>query len=217
MVRCLPVTGRTHQIRVHLQYLGFPILNDPIYGSSAWGPHRGKGGLLEKSDEELLKALVEEHRSQEKLHLLDIPDDACEQEPEQNKTSMKTGKCDGAADGAADGAECQQPHTGSAPPTGFASSRKTVTGSIGGCTDTNTNMSGTSPAETNGSATEVADQGQTSPGSRDHLCSECGLVRPDPTEAELTMYLHALRYKGPDFEYSTRLPDWAKEEWLEAD
>lgn len=89
---------------------------------------------------------------------------------------------------------------------------------MGGCTDTNTNMSGMSPAETNGSPTAVADQGQTSPpGSRDHLCSECGLVRPDPTEAELTMYLHALRYKGPDFEYSTRLPDWAKEEWLEAD
>lgn len=213
MVRCLPVTGRTHQIRVHLQYLGFPILNDPIYGSSAWGPHRGKGGLLEKSDEELFKALVEEHRSQENLHLLDMPDDACDQEPEQNRTSMKTDKSDCAAE-ADTRAECQQPHIDSAPPTGLSSSRKTVTESMGGCTDMNSNMSEKSPAETNGSPTEV---GQTSPGSRDHLCSECGLVRPDPTETELTMYLHALRYKGPDFEYSTRLPDWAKEEWMETD
>ncbi|XP_029349631.1 pseudouridylate synthase RPUSD2 isoform X2 [Echeneis naucrates] len=86
VVRCLPLTGRTHQIRVHLQYLGFPIVNDPIYGSSAWGPHRGKGGLVGKSDEEVLQALVEEHQSQESLHLLDIPDDGIgiRQEAEKN-------------------------------------------------------------------------------------------------------------------------------------
>lgn len=52
---------------------------------------------------------------------------------------------------------------------------------------------------------------------RDHLCSECKLIRLDPTDKELVMYLHALRYKGPDFEYSTSLPDWAKEDWVEAD
>ncbi|QIL73176.1 RluA family pseudouridine synthase [Diaphorobacter sp. HDW4B] len=26
-----PITGRTHQLRVHLQHLGFPILGDPLY------------------------------------------------------------------------------------------------------------------------------------------------------------------------------------------
>jgi len=31
MVLLKPVTGRTHQIRVHLQYLGFPIFSDFLY------------------------------------------------------------------------------------------------------------------------------------------------------------------------------------------
>lgn len=30
-----PVTGRTHQLRVHCAYAGFPILGDPQYGSDA--------------------------------------------------------------------------------------------------------------------------------------------------------------------------------------
>lgn len=30
-----PVTGRTHQLRVHLQALGHPILGDPLYASEA--------------------------------------------------------------------------------------------------------------------------------------------------------------------------------------
>jgi tRNA pseudouridine synthase 9 len=34
LVLCKPLTGRTHQIRVHLQHLGFPIINDPLYNST---------------------------------------------------------------------------------------------------------------------------------------------------------------------------------------
>ena len=32
VVKCYPKTGRTHQIRIHLKCLGFPIANDPCYG-----------------------------------------------------------------------------------------------------------------------------------------------------------------------------------------
>lgn len=31
LVEAMPQTGRMHQIRVHLKYLGFPILGDPMY------------------------------------------------------------------------------------------------------------------------------------------------------------------------------------------
>ncbi|MQT11305.1 RluA family pseudouridine synthase [Segnochrobactrum spirostomi] len=31
----IPVTGRTHQLRIHAAHAGFPILGDPIYGQAA--------------------------------------------------------------------------------------------------------------------------------------------------------------------------------------
>jgi 23S rRNA pseudouridine1911/1915/1917 synthase len=35
LVALHPVTGRTHQLRVHMQYLGTPITGDRVYGKSA--------------------------------------------------------------------------------------------------------------------------------------------------------------------------------------
>ena len=32
LIACYPITGRSHQIRVHLQWIGFPILDDVQYG-----------------------------------------------------------------------------------------------------------------------------------------------------------------------------------------
>lgn len=31
LIRCIPITGRTNQLRVHLEHIGFPILGDKMY------------------------------------------------------------------------------------------------------------------------------------------------------------------------------------------
>jgi len=56
LIECKPKTGRTHQIRVHLEWLGYPIANDPCYGgqlfeSNSYPPY---GGLhtRDKRDED---------------------------------------------------------------------------------------------------------------------------------------------------------------------
>ena len=34
LIECVLDTGRTHQIRVHMAYINYPIVNDPVYGKS---------------------------------------------------------------------------------------------------------------------------------------------------------------------------------------
>lgn len=39
-LRCRLETGRTHQIRVHMQHIGAPLVGDPVYGIRGIVPHR---------------------------------------------------------------------------------------------------------------------------------------------------------------------------------
>jgi len=61
LVSCRPKSGRMHQIRVHLQYLGHPITNDPLYNSEIFGPEKGKNGNIGKTNEELIRDLIKFH------------------------------------------------------------------------------------------------------------------------------------------------------------
>ncbi len=43
LIECSLKTGRTHQIRVHLEYIGYPVVNDPKY---TFRKQKGEGQLL---------------------------------------------------------------------------------------------------------------------------------------------------------------------------
>lgn len=58
IVRCMPLTGRTHQLRVHLQFLGHPITNDPIYSNSrVFGPDLGRASSSADDDDSIMDRL----------------------------------------------------------------------------------------------------------------------------------------------------------------
>ncbi|TFK50721.1 pseudouridine synthase [Heliocybe sulcata] len=66
VLHCRPLTGRSHQIRVHLQYLGYPIANDPIYSETRiWGPALGKNGIDVTPSEERTAPAPPSHLSPE--------------------------------------------------------------------------------------------------------------------------------------------------------
>ncbi|CAK9296687.1 unnamed protein product [Gordionus sp. m RMFG-2023] len=59
LLKCQPLTGRTHQIRVHAQYLGHPIINDPLYNTIlGWGPFKGKFCDYKRPLDDVIKDLI---------------------------------------------------------------------------------------------------------------------------------------------------------------
>lgn len=181
VVQCRPLTGRTHQIRVHLQFLGHPILNDPIYNSTAWGPSRGQGGHIPKTDEELLRDLVAEHQAKESLSMLDL----CE-------SDLTPGLIDSTAPSSELAKDSLE---------GLATAAQKIDG-----------IAEAAPQhlDTPEKAAKADVTQETDP-----LCAECRVLRQDPLPQDLVMFLHALRYKGPDFEYVSPIPAWARDDWQE--
>jgi len=62
LIQCSLETGRTHQIRVHMQSLGHPLLGDPVYG--------GKARMLPEALREVVRAFPRQALHATRLGLL---------------------------------------------------------------------------------------------------------------------------------------------------
>lgn len=69
LLECILDTGRTHQIRVSLEYIGYPVTNDPVYGK-----HKNTtefGQMLHSKSIEFIHPITKENIYYE----VDIPDE----------------------------------------------------------------------------------------------------------------------------------------------
>ena len=70
LVECKLKTGRTHQIRVHLSYIGFPVEGDPLYAGRKYDELYKNGQLLVATN---LK-LIHPSSKEEMEFKIDLPD-----------------------------------------------------------------------------------------------------------------------------------------------
>lgn len=299
VVKCVPHTGRTHQIRLHLQFLGYPICNDPLYNSEAFGPGKGKGGVIENTVEQVeeiyMKAsnvgrwkagdnpLYQKKFGQKpvegsNLETKDITTADCNSDSTvelclkteatkgeissetDNKQSIEASHLDsndktedekGLENPAQKNGKEEELEQDSDQPLkrvkldvenlqqcDLSAVEKnqdsdTVPESKSKCCDNaETEDSGKAKELVNvGSREEKSTQNKTvitelaksvtdsefveSKVTIDEYCEDCKFKFQDPDRSELILYLHAVTYRGPGWEYSTTLPYWAAEDFDE--
>lgn len=194
VVLCEPRSGRMHQIRVHLQYLGYPIKNDPLYNDTIFGPEKGRGGNFGKTDDQLIQDLIYAHNA-ENWSITEngeLPISLVAKEDGGGKLPVPTliAECDNKSklNLPSDQNKIQQ------------YSPKSMQGS---------NMS-------TQTGIDVPDMTfLKSKLSVDPFCRECKTNYRDPEPKDLIMYLHALKYSGPGWSYETPMPVWADVTWEE--
>ncbi|CAO1627102.1 unnamed protein product [Sympodiomycopsis kandeliae] len=197
VVFCRPITGRTHQIRVHVQLLGYPIPNDPLYNHPIWQEHpvtslaslavpstshqpEAQVGSSAIANAATTKYLCEQTVCATIIeHLKNAKDEG--EDYSRLKDEVRFAEWNH-REGWDDG--------------------ETVTG-------------------VNSAPAQGAQFSEGKEAADDHdlgYCDQCYLpLLPDPPVDSLFIYLHAIRYETDEWSYEDEMPWWSQDNWKDPD
>ncbi|KDQ11979.1 hypothetical protein BOTBODRAFT_113538 [Botryobasidium botryosum FD-172 SS1] len=231
VLHCRPLTGRSHQIRVHLQYIGYPIANDPVYSNErAWGAKRGKGGLSIipsslRSPPVAPPMFPQATQSRPKtVSAVTQSSSIVDQSPDPSARILlprETGEDIGISSPVPLSAEAVDVITKlrnmKDADEDWSRWRDVIFRAKAALTPGVVNKPAAhAPASAPEEAPELQGTDESSSSTSNSLyCPECYLpLHPDPKPEKLYIFLHALRYTTLEWSFETEMPFWAKEGWV---
>ncbi|KAI5478778.1 drap deaminase [Pseudohyphozyma bogoriensis] len=232
-IHCQPITGRSHQIRVHLQFLGYPIANDPVYqNQEAWGINGGKGGVFGADRGGTAETRAMRREIGDKM-LIEARANGSLQEGQtevpssiyNKKGGMKVGfvSRDSVATivekAIAEGRDPAQSVLSDEAKGALEKLRVERDREDGWARERDTK--GIKMARAKDEAVAQGEVVETEWGKEtvvdeDGLgyCEECFTpMMKDPRPEQLFIWLHAMRYRTEEWDWSSEMPYWAQEEW----
>ncbi|KDD73813.1 hypothetical protein H632_c1818p1 [Helicosporidium sp. ATCC 50920] len=188
LVECVPLTGRTHQLRVHLQHLGHPIANDGQYGGRFEGPRNAR--LLAREMGIAWDAMRRQHGLEVWEHEAEAGQGS--EEAEAGQGSDKAGKGTVPAQKKARVDSLGAKASDSAPPRDEAHALHDKLISD--------------------------ERFRIEEAEADPICPHCPLLSPRDYPLDLRpLWLFAVSYACGDWEFEAPLPGWAEESWVPED